>query len=192
MFIVKLTSSMKGSLILQPSERQVFNRVCWEKVGRRFASDSQILHLNWPNKRTRAQVAVQHFCTAHANTGYVMAAHLQLDASIDLPDIEARMAVSEDFALPRAYRDQARLWSQTEFKPYLDKMTREIVFHPSEAPEVDMGLQRPHKGALVRQDVMQMAHAFQMPNFLGKGDERFVFVLDADRRRKQRYPLILP
>lgn len=157
-----------------------FERVRWQKVGRRFATDSQTLHLNWPSKRTRAQVAVHHLCTAHANTGYIIAATLQLDPSIDLPDIEARMAASGDFALPRAFREQARLWSQTEFKAYPDKLTRNIVFHPSEAPEVDLGLQLPHRGALVRQDVLQMAHAFLLRKFLGKGDERLVFVPDAD------------
>lgn len=31
----------------------------------------------------------------------------------------------------------------------------------------------------MRQDVMQLAHAFMLRKFLGKGDERFVFVLDA-------------
>lgn len=157
-----------------------FKRVQWEKVGRRFASDSQTLHLNWPNKRTRAQIAVQHLCTAHANSGYIMAAHLQLDPSIELPDIEARMVAVGDFSLPRAFREQARLWSETEFKGYLDKMTHNVAIHPDEAPEVDLGLQLPHSGALVRQDAMQMAHAFQMRHFLGKGSERFVFVLDAD------------
>lgn len=157
-----------------------FQRVSWETVGRRFATDSQTLHLNWPNKKTRAQIAVHHLCTAHANTGYIMAAHLQLDPSIDLPDIEARMMASGDFNLPRAYRQQARLWSGTEFKAYLDKMTRNVEIHPSEAPDVDLGLQLPHRGALVRQDAMQMAHAFLLRKFLRKGDERFVFVLDAD------------
>ncbi|PTW95449.1 hypothetical protein C8N33_1301 [Pararhodobacter aggregans] len=157
-----------------------FQSVNWEKVGRRFATDSQRLHLNWPNKKTRAQIAVQHLCTAHANTGYIMAAHLGLDPAIDLPDIEAAMTAAGDFGLPRAFRRQARVWSETEFKTYLDKITRGVQIHPSEAPDVDVDLQLPHRGSLLRQDVMQLAHAFLLRHFLGKGDERFVFVLDAD------------
>lgn len=157
-----------------------FDRVSWEKVGRRFATDSQTLHLNWPNKRTRAQIAVHHLCTAHANSGYIMAADLQLDPKADLPAVQAQMVANGDFNFPRAYRQQARLWSESEFKLYLDKITWKVVIHPSEAPEVDLGLQLPHRGGLVRQDMMQMAHAFHLRKFLGKGDERFVFVLDGD------------
>ncbi|WP_341213901.1 hypothetical protein [uncultured Limimaricola sp.] len=157
-----------------------FEGVNWQKVGRRFATDSQTLHLNWPNKKTRAQIAVQHLCTAHANTGYIMAAHLGLDPDIDLPDIEAAMTAAGDFALPRAFRSQARVWSKTEFKAYLDKITQGVQIHPLEAPDVDRDLQLPHRGSLLRQDVMQLAHAFLLRHFLGKGDDRFVFVLDAD------------
>lgn len=32
----------------------------------------------------------------------------------------------------------------------------------------------------MRQDIAQLAHAFLLRHFLGRGDERFVFVLDAD------------
>jgi hypothetical protein len=72
------------------------------------------------------------------------------------------MVAAGDFSLPRAFRDQARLWSETEFKGYLDKITHNVAIHPGEAPEVDLGLQLPHSGTLVRQDAMQMAHAFQI------------------------------
>lgn len=127
-----------------------FDKVDWSAVGRRFATDSQTLHLNWPNKKTRSQIAVQHLCTAHANTGYIVAAHLGLDPSVILPDIEAQMSATGDFALPRTFRDQARVWSETEFKAYIDKITREVAIHPLEAPDADLDLQRPHRGALIR------------------------------------------
>uniref|UniRef100_A4WR02 Uncharacterized protein n=1 Tax=Cereibacter sphaeroides (strain ATCC 17025 / ATH 2.4.3) TaxID=349102 RepID=A4WR02_CERS5 len=158
----------------------LFEKVNWQKVGRRFATDSQTLHLNWPNRKTRAQIAVPHICTAHANSGYIMAAHLALDPEVDLPDIEARMVAASDFKVPRAFRRQARVWSETEFKHHLDKITRNVAIHPMEAPEVDLGLQLPHRGALIRQDMVQLAHAFYLRRCLGKGGERFVFVLDAD------------
>lgn len=159
---------------------RMFDKVDWKVVGRRFATDSQTLHLNWPNKRTRAQIAVQHLCTAHANTGYIMAAHLALDPEMALPDVEAQMAASGDFTLPRAFREQARVWSESEFKEYIDKITQKVAIHPMEAPDVDEDLQLPHKGTLVRQDILQAAHAFYLRKCLGKGDERFVFVLDGD------------
>jgi transposase-like protein len=159
---------------------KMFEGVDWQSVGRRFSSDSQTLHLNWPNKKTRAQIAVQHLCTAHCNSGYIMAAHLALDPEVHLPNIEAEMVKNGDFDLPRAFRDQARVWSQSEFKEYIDKITQGVAIHPLEAPDMDEDLQLPHKGALLRQDILQASHALYIRKCLGKGNERFVFVLDGD------------
>lgn len=154
--------------------------VDWEKVGRRFISDSQTLHLNWPNKRTRAQIAVHHLCTAHANSGFIVAAHLQLDPAVDLDAVEQAMDLAGDFGKVRAMREQARVWSRSEFADYIEQITRKAALSPLIAPEVAEGLQLPHSGALVRQDIMQMAHAMVVRKLLGRGSERFVFVLDAD------------
>ena len=99
---------------------------------------------------------------------------------MELADIEARRTAAGDFALPRAFRSQARVWSETEFKSLLDKITQGVQIHPLEAPDVDFGLQLPHRGSLMRQDIAQLAHAFHLRHFLGRGDERFLFVLDAD------------
>lgn len=152
----------------------------WERAGRRFTTDSQTLTINWPNKRTRAAVAVQHLCTAHANSGFIVAAHLQFDPVPDMQVVEAEMVANDDFQLDRCFRKQGRLWSQREFRDYLDKITREIPVGPEEAPEVAPGLQLPHSGALVRQDIQQFAHALTIKRLLGKSDLRFVFVLDRD------------
>jgi hypothetical protein len=157
-----------------------FENVSWVKVGRRFATDSQTLHLNWPNKRTRAQIAVHHLCTARANTGYIMAAHVGLDPDVELPDVEAQMIAAEDFQKPRAFRRQARLWSQTEYKFYVDSITRKIALDPFEAPEVKPDLQLPHPVAMLRQDIMQFAHALLMRKLVGKSDDRCIFNLDMD------------
>ena len=40
------------------------------------------------------------------------------------------MAAAGDFALPRAYREQARVWSESEFKEYIDKITQQVAIHP--------------------------------------------------------------
>jgi hypothetical protein len=109
-----------------------------------------------------------------------MAAHLALDPKMALPDVEAQMAASGDFTLPRAFREQARVWSQSEFKEYIDKITQKVAIHPMEAPDVDQDPQLPHKGTLVRQDILQASHAFYLRKCLGKDYERFVFVLDGD------------
>lgn len=76
----------------------MFAAVNWHAVGRRFASDSQTLFLNWPSRKTRAQIPVHHLCTAHANSGYIMAVHLGLDPEAHMPDIEAAMDLSRFFS----------------------------------------------------------------------------------------------
>ena len=80
-----------------------FRQVDWSMVGLRFATDAQDLHLNSPNKKTRAEIAVQHLSTANANSGYIVAGHLALDPTVKLPDIEARMSAVGDLSLPRAF-----------------------------------------------------------------------------------------
>lgn len=157
-----------------------FEKVDWVRVGRRFATDSQSLVLNWPNKRTRALVEVQHLCTAHANSGYIVAAHLGFDPEVEMPEIEALMHAANDFALPRAFRRQARVWSESEFADYLDKRTRSIVLSPHESEDFDDELQLPHIGAKIRKDIAEYAHALLLRRFLHRIDHRFVFVLDAD------------
>lgn len=66
--------------------------VDWERYGRRFATDSQTLTLNWPNRKKRASVAVQHLCAAHANSGFIVFGHLQFDPAGDMAQIEEDMA----------------------------------------------------------------------------------------------------
>lgn len=109
-----------------------------------------------------------------------MAAHVGLDPDVELTDIEDQMKASDDFEKPRAFRQQGRLWSQTEFKFYVDKITRKIAIDPFEAPEVKSDLQLPHRGAMLRQDIMQFAHALLIRKFVGKSDDRFIFNLDMD------------
>ncbi|MBM9595083.1 hypothetical protein [Roseitranquillus sediminis] len=157
-----------------------FDSVDWERVGRRFATDSQSLVLNWPSKRTRAAVEVQHLCTAHANSGYIVAAHVGFDPDAKMPDIEAAMLATNDFALPRAFRQQARVWSRSEFAAYVDKRTRKVVISEREAPDFDDDLQLPHDGAKIRQDVAQYAHALLLRRFIHRSDSRFTIVLDGD------------
>ncbi|GHE04175.1 hypothetical protein GCM10008024_30280 [Allgaiera indica] len=152
----------------------------WERYGRRFATDSQTLTLNWPNRKKRASVAVHHLCTAHANSGYIVLGHLQFDPAGDMEKIELEMSINGDIAKDRCWRRHGRLWTASEFKAYLDLITAKVEIHPEVAPEVDLGLQLPHEGGLVRQDIQQYAHALLMRRMLSKSDCRFYFVQDGD------------
>lgn len=90
------------------------------------------------------------------------------------------MVAANDFALPRAFRQQARVWSQSEFAAYVDKRTRKVVISEREAPDFDENLQLPHDGAKIRQDIAQYAHALLLRRFVHRSRSRFTFVLDAD------------
>lgn len=103
-----------------------FEKVDWTEVGWRFSSDPRALHLNWPNRKTLYQIVVQNVCMAHANAGYIVAAHLGHDPVATMPDIERRMNAAGDFAVPRAFRKQTRVWSEIGFKVHLYKITRDM------------------------------------------------------------------
>ncbi len=152
----------------------------WERYGRRFATDSQTLTLNWPNRKKRASVAVQHLCTAHANSGFIVLGHLQFDPAGDMAQIEIDMAANGDLAKDRCWRRHGRLWTASEFKKYLDDITAGVEIDPEILADVDLGLQLPHEGGLVRQDIQQYAHALMLRRMVSKSDSRFFFVQDGD------------
>lgn len=152
----------------------------WERYGRRFATDSQTLTLNWPNRKKRASVNVQHLCTAHANSGYIVLGHIQFDPASDMEQIEIDMTLNGDIAKDRCWRRHGRLWTASEFKKYLDDITAGVVLDPEIAADVDLGLQLPHDGGLVRQDIQQFAHALILRRMVSKSDSRFYFVQDGD------------
>lgn len=157
------------------------SQVDWKKAGRTFATDSQTLMLNWPNKKTRASVAVQHLCTAHANSGFIVLAHLQIDPAVKMKDHEQAVLDCGDRMFDRCFRYHGRLWLPDEFKAYLDAITRGVQIHPEVAPDVDFGLQLPHDGGLVRQDIQQFAHALIVRKMISNDTvNRFYFVQDAD------------
>lgn len=154
--------------------------VDWERYGRRFATDGQTLTLNWPNRKKRASVTVQHLCTAHANSGYIVLGHLQFDPAGDMEKVEIDMALNGDIKKARCMRRHGRLWTAAEFKKYLDDITAEVVLDPEIAADVDLGLQLPHEGGLVRQDIQQYAHALMLRRMVLQSDCRFYFVQDRD------------
>lgn len=72
------------------AKRQDFSQVDFCEMGSRFATDSQSLTMNWPTKRTRAPVMVQHLCTARARSGFIMEASIQFDSSMTMEKAEVQ------------------------------------------------------------------------------------------------------
>lgn len=148
-----------------------------DRFGRRFATDSQTLTLNWPNRKQRASGAVQHLCTAHANSGYIVLGHLQFDPAGDMEQIEVDMTINGDILKDRCWRRHGRFRTASAFKRYPDQITAKVVIDPEIAPDVDPGLQRPHEGALVRHDIQQDAHALIIRRMVSRSDSRFYSTL---------------
>lgn len=156
----------------------LLGQVDWNAKGARFATDMQTLTLNWPHKKTRASVAVQHLCTAHANSGFIVAASLQLDLDAEPTKLEAAMIANGDFTKPRSHRRHGRIWSASEFEAYLDSILNQASAPKPGGPHP--GTQLPHAGGLVRQDVFQDAHALLLRRVLRRVERKLIFVGDAD------------
>ncbi|WP_076533181.1 hypothetical protein [Roseovarius nanhaiticus] len=125
-------------------------------------------------------MAVQHLCTAHANSGYIVLGHLQFDPAADMAQVEIDMAANGDLEKDRCWRRHGRLWTASEFKKYLDDITADAKIDPEILADVDLGLQLPHEGGLVRQDIQQYAHALMLRRMVSKSDSRFFFIQDGD------------
>lgn len=155
--------------------RERFDSIDFGAVGSRFATESQTLSINWPTRRERTPVMVQHLCTAHARSGYIMEAAIQFDPSLTLQEVESKMQAVGDFAQPQAFRENARLWSKAEFEEYLQRLKRTRAITNTDL------YQLPHTGALVRYDILQFAHARRLRAMLSATDAPLVLVIDDDR-----------
>jgi len=156
------------------AERQDLSLLDLEAVGSRFATDSQTLSINWPTRRERTPVMVQHLCTAHARSGFIVEASLQLDPEITLDEAERRGG-AEVGVVSMAFRKHARLWTKREFHAHLAKLTKQKRIKDTEL------YQLPPDGCLVRYDILQFAHALRVRDQLGASSAPLVFVLDDDR-----------
>lgn len=156
------------------ARREDLSRVDRRAVGSRFATGSQSLTLNWPTRRQRTPVVVQHLATAHARSGFVMEAALQFDPAVSMDEIEKRMAAAGEHALLRCFRQQGRVWSKTEFEGCLRKQRARRLIQKTDLYRL------PHTGALVRSDILQFAHGTRLREMLADHAGTMMFVLDGD------------
>ena len=161
--------------------RQDFSAVDFYEAGSRFATDSQSLTINWPTKRRRSPVVVQHLCTAHARSGYIMEASLQFDPSMTMEQAEEQAAAANEEDTSVAFRQHARIWTKSEFQEHLGKLLK-----LKQIDEVDF-YQLPHDGVLVRYDILQLAHAMRLREHLADTNAPIVLVMDDDRGLQQAF-----
>lgn len=150
------------------------SRVDWTTRGSRVATDSQSLTLNWPTKRERTPIVVQHLCSAHARSGFILLSSLQFDPVPEMADIQASMTAAGDFQKDRCFRQQGRLWSESEFQAHIAALKKNRA-----VKDTDL-YQLPHSGALVRLDVLQYAHAMLLRDAFIFYDGPLIFVIDRD------------
>lgn len=162
-------------------KRQDFSQVDFGEMGSRFATDSQTLTINWPTKRSRAPVVVQHLCTAHARSGFIMEASIQFDPSMTMEQAELLSIQADEEDVSVAFREHARVWNKTEFEAHLEKLLK------AKKIDADGLYQLPHDGCLVRYDILQFAHAFRLRDHLGGTDVPLVLVMDDDRGLQQAF-----
>lgn len=91
------------------SKRQDFSKVDFRDVGSRFATDSQTLTINWPTRRKRTSIAVQHLCTAHLRSGFIIEAAIQFDPTMSMDEAEAQALAANEEDKSIAYRQHARV-----------------------------------------------------------------------------------
>ena len=163
------------------AQREDFSKVDFRDVGSKFATDSQTLMLNWPTKRKRTPVAVQHLCTAHARSGFIMEAAIQFDPSMTMDEAEDISFAANEEDLSVAFRRHARVWTKTEFQGHLTRLRKQ-----KQVKTIQL-YQLPHEGVLVRYDILQYAHALRVREMLTGTDAPLLLVMDDDRGLQQAF-----
>ncbi len=154
------------------ARREDFSRIDFAAFGSRFATDSQALTVNWPNRKRRFPVVFQHLCTAHARSGFVMEASFQLDPEISPAEAEAQSLAAQEDHISTAFRQHARIWTKSEFDAHLARLAKAAGLLQVE----EYGL--PASGSMLRYDVMQFAHAMRLRDHIGATDAPLIFVMD--------------
>ena len=101
-------------------------------------------------------------------------ATIQFDPEPEMADIEATMVASGDFQLERCFREQGRVWSESEFNGHLEALLKAKRIKDTEL------YQLPHSGALVRLDALQFGHAMLLRDAVKNHGKKLYFVLDSD------------
>ncbi len=163
------------------AQREDFSKVDFREVGSKFGTDSQTLMLNWPTRRKRTPVAVQHLCTAHARSGFIMEAAIQFDPTMTMDEAEDLSSAADEEYLSVAFRRHARVWTKTEFQGHLTRLRKQ-----KRVKTIQL-YQLPHEGVLVRYDILQYAHALRVREMLSGTDVPLLLVMDDDRGLQQAF-----
>lgn len=149
-----------------------------------FATDTQILFVNWPDRGVRKSVEVRHICTVMKDTNYVIASTTDVDPDVRPVAIEKAMEISGDFGKPRSMRENARVWFASEYLNHLRQ--KHAALNRSQArldgefePDAE-DVTLLEKAARVRQDAAEFAHIMLVKKKLGDRSAYLNFSTDRD------------
>ena len=73
-------------------------------------ADAQVYRLNWISRLDRRNVELSTYCTADAESRFVLGMHANFDSSVDPFEINASAARKNELEVPEASREHAHYW----------------------------------------------------------------------------------
>lgn len=103
-----------------------------------------------------------HMSTVHKGSQFVVASTVDYDPDVSVEDVDKVMESCGDFLKPRSMRQNARLWSEREYR---DAVMRGLpgFFGPEDMASGGR-LKLPGKGSRVRGDAFMYAHVMLSEN----------------------------
>ncbi|WP_417249905.1 hypothetical protein [Celeribacter sp.] len=160
------------------NRREVDLADCFSGTSPFFATDAQVIHVNWQVRSRRGSVPMIHTATVHQGSQYVVSSTMDYDPDVQPEDLDEWMAVNGDFTLPRSMRKQARLWSHREYAESVARYNNDII--SEDDLMVGGDLQLPGVGSRVRTDIAAYAHLMQVKKRVGKWYRSATYCLDMD------------
>lgn len=160
------------------AERERRLHLCFEGKDPFFATDAQMILVNWPVKSQRGTVPLLHMATVHRSSQFVVASTVDHDPDVDPDDLEAAMTAAGDFAKPRSMRDHARLWPASEYQAAVMRQLPNIFTQEDLAAGGRFNL--PGRGSRVRGDVFHYAHMMLVKKLIGRSYRTANFCIDAE------------
>ncbi len=151
-----------------------------------FATDTQILQVNWPDRGIRKLVEVRHMCTVHSDSKYVIASTTDVDPDVHPLAVEKAMEIIGDKEKPRSMQENARIWFASEYIEYICKRheatnPKSSRWHRNKKPrELDDDIRLLEMAARVRQDAAEFAHIMLLKKKIGRKYRLLNFSVDRD------------
>ena len=131
-----------------------------------FATDAQVIMVNWPAKKRRRTIPLLHMATVHQGSQFVVAATIDCDPAISARQVDKNRESSGEFALPRSMRQQARLRSAGEYEAAMQRLNPGVFSKDDLAVGGQWLL--PGTGSRVSTDIFLYAHMMLVKKRIGR------------------------